>query len=241
MTRRQAAKIAGIGYLVLFFGGIFANFFVLEGLIESGDATATAANIRESEGLFRAGLAAFLVIFVLDVVIAWALHIIFKPTNRDLSLLTAWFRVVYTAFLGVAAIFLFLALEQVSGAGYLTAFDSAQLDAQAMSYLEAFNSAWLIGLLLFGIHLALLGHMIVSSGIANRALGYVLMLAGAGYVIDTVAHALLGNYNDYETLFLMIVAIPAVIGEFAFTLWLLFRAGNEPAGSKPSTEVEPAR
>jgi len=92
---------------------------------------------------------------------------------------------------------------------------------------EPGDATWLIGLLLFGVHLALLGSMILRSGSVNRALGYVLVLAGAGYMIDTLAYTLLANYDDYETLFLLIVAIPAVIGEFAMTLWLLFRAGRQ--------------
>lgn len=228
VSRRQAAKVAGIAYVGLFLLGMFANFFVLEGLIESGDAAATASNLRESEGLFRAGLVGFLVIFALDVAVAWALHLVFKPINRDLSLLAAWFRLAYTTLLGVAAVFLFLALDLVSGPDYLTAFDPSQLDAQAMSYLDVFATTWVIGLLLFGIHLVLLGSMILTSGTISRALGSLLVLAGAGYVIDTLAHALLGNYQDYETLFLVIVAAPAVIGELAFTFWLLFRAADEP-------------
>ena len=38
----------------------------------------------------------------------------------------------------LCTVFLFLALHQVTGADYLTAFDPAQLDAQAMSYLDGF-------------------------------------------------------------------------------------------------------
>ncbi len=229
MSTRKAALIAGAAYLGLFFLGVFANFFVLEGLVVAGDATATVANIRESESLFRAGLVGFLAIFVLDIVIAWALFVIFRPINRDFSLLTAWFRLVYTTMLGVATLFLFLTLEVASGAEYLTAFAPGQLDAQALMYLNAFNWTWLIGLMMFGIHLLLLGYMIVKSRSINPLLGYVVMVAGSAYVIDTLAHAMLGNYADYETLFLMIVAIPAVIGEFAMTLWLLFRAGKADA------------
>jgi hypothetical protein len=67
---RRAAKIAGVCYVLLFALGIFANFFVREGLIVSGDPQTTAANIVESEGLFRLGLVSFLVVFVLDVIVA---------------------------------------------------------------------------------------------------------------------------------------------------------------------------
>lgn len=226
MEPRQAAVVAGVSYLALFVVAIFANFFVLEGLVEPGDATATVANIRESEGLFRAGLISFLAIVILDIVIAWALHIIFKPINSDLSRLAAWFRVIYSTMLGVATLFFFLALEVINGANYLTAFTPDQLDTQALTYLEAFNFTWLIGLLVFGMHLLLLGYLLLTSGTIHRALGYIVMLAGTGYVVDTGAHALLGNYDDYETLFGLMVAIPSVVGELSVGLWLLFRAGK---------------
>ncbi len=226
---RQAAQIAGIGYVIIFVLAIFANFFVRTNLVDVNDAAATFANIAASEPLFRLGLVSFLIVFAVDVVIAWALYVVFKAAGRDISLLTAWFRLVYTTLLGVATIFFFVVLQLVSGAGYLSAFDQGQLDAQAMLALQAFNYAWLIGLFCFGLHLALLGFMILSSGIAPKWLGIVLALAGAAYVIDTLANALLSNYAEYETIFLTMVALPSVVAELAFTVWLLARAGRQPA------------
>lgn len=223
---RRAAKFAGASYVALFALGLFANFFVRESLIVTDDAAATAANIAESEGLFRLGLVSFLAIFVLDVVIAWALYIVFRDASRDLSLVTAWFRLVYTVFLGVAIVFFFQALQLLSGADFLTAFDSEQVNAQALVALDTFNSTWLIGLVGFGIHLIFLGYLIISSRSAPQALGYVLIAAGTAYVTDTVAHSLLSNYNEYETLFTTIVAVPAVVAEGWFGLWLLLRGGN---------------
>jgi hypothetical protein len=44
-----------------------------------------------------------------------------------------------------------------------------------------------------------------------------------------VAHALLSNYADFENLFLAIVAIPSILGELWFAVWLLMRGGKEPA------------
>jgi len=231
---RQAARIAGVGYLLLFVLAIFANFFVRERLIDPSDAAATFANIAESEFLFRSGVISFLIVFVLDVVIAWALYIVFKRVSRGVSLLTAWFRLVYTVFLGVAVIFLFLVLQMVGGAEYLAAFDAGQLDAQAMLLLDAFNYTWLIGLAVFGIHLMLVGYMMLASRIAPRILGIVLAVAGAAYVIDTTAISLLANYANYENVFLAIVAVPSVVAELAFAVWLLRGGGVQP-GSRPSS------
>ena len=229
---RTAAIIAGIGYVILFVFAVFANFVVREGLVVTDDAQATATNIAESEGLFRLGMASFLVILLVDVVVAWALYIVLRRADRDVSLVAAWFRLVYTVFLGVALIYFFQALQFLSGSGFLESFDTAQREAQALVALDTFNSAWLIGLAAFGVHLITLGGLILRSGAAPKALGWVLTVAGAAYVIDTVAHSLLGNYTDYETAFIIMVAVPSVIAEGWMGLWLLFRAGkgvNEPS------------
>jgi len=106
-TSRSAALVGGVGYLLLFVLALFANFFVLSGLVDDTSAAVTAANIAESQTLFRTGLLSFLAIFILDVVIAWALYVVFRPVSRQYSLLSAWFRLVYTVLLGVAVIFLF--------------------------------------------------------------------------------------------------------------------------------------
>jgi hypothetical protein len=227
ISTRRAAWIAGIGYLAIFVLAIFANFVVLGGLVEKGDAAATAMNIMESEGLFRAGLVAFTIVFVLDVIIAWALYIVFRNVSRDLSLLTAWLRLVYTVLLGVALIFSFTALQLLSGAEYLGVFGQGQVEAHALLAIDAFNYAWLIGLVGFGAHLILLGYLVLRSGYTARLLGYVLMVAGAAYITDTVAHALIANYSSVENVFLALVAIPSVVGELWLALWLLLKGGRK--------------
>jgi hypothetical protein len=226
MTPRQYALIAGVGYVVLFVLAIFANFFVREGLVVTGDAAQTAANILESEGLFRMGMVSFLVIFVVDVIVAWALYVLFKRVNEDVSLVTAWFRIVYTVFLGVAVIFFYQALQLLSGSEFLNVFDAGQLEAQALLAVDTFNSTWLVGLLVFGVHLILLGWLVVKST-APKLLGYVLIVAGLAYVADTLAHTVLDNYVDYENVFLAIVAIPSVIAEGWMGLWLLVKGGKK--------------
>lgn len=237
---RTAARVAGVGYVVLFVLGVFANFIVKEGLVVPGDAHATAAKIAESEGLFRLGMVAFLAIFFLDVFVAWALYIVFRSANRDLSLLTAWFRIVYTIFLGAALVHSFQALQLLRDSGPFTVIETSQRNAQALLALDSFESTWLIGLAAFGIHLILLGGLVLQSRYAAKALGYVLIVAGVAYLTDTLAHMALGNYNNYETLFITIVAIPAVVAEGWFGLWLLLRAAkvtHAPPGPDDSARL----
>ncbi|MDH3249903.1 MAG: DUF4386 domain-containing protein [Acidimicrobiia bacterium] len=228
VSPRRAARYSGIAYLALFVLAMFANFFVREGLVVSGDAAATFANIAGSQTLFRFGLVAFLAIFILDVGIAWGLRVVFERISRQVSLVAAWFRLTYTVFLGVAAIFFFLALELVSGAGHLASFAQAQLESQVLLAVNAFNYTWLIGLVAFGLHLGLIAYLMVRSGSMSRVLAVFLAAAGAAYVVDTTAFSLLPNYTDYAGAFLAMVAIPSVIGELAFTIWLLRGGFDRP-------------
>ncbi|MEZ5179882.1 MAG: DUF4386 family protein [Acidimicrobiales bacterium] len=121
---RRAALIAGVGYVALFVLAVFANFFVFEAMLVPGDATATAANIADAPGLFRLGVVAFLAIFVIDVVVAWALHLLFRADDHDLSLASAWLRLAYTLMLGVGVVFLAQALQLAGGSGFLAALDA---------------------------------------------------------------------------------------------------------------------
>lgn len=223
---RRASLVAGIGYLIIFLAAIFANFIVVEGMVVDGDAATTVSNISDNPGMFRLGLVAFLVVFIADVVVAWALWILFRGVNRELSRLAAWMRVVYTVFLGFGLIFFYAVLQLLSGASWLGAFDQGQIDGQVMLALQAFDAAWLIGLAAFGVHLILLGTLIVRSRVAPRVLGVLLGVAGAAYIIDTVAHGVIASYDDYANLFLAMVAIPSVVGELWFTVWLLVRGGR---------------
>ncbi|NNF56432.1 MAG: DUF4386 domain-containing protein, partial [Acidimicrobiales bacterium] len=140
ISPQRAALTAGIGYVLLFGLAIFANFFVREGLIVADDATATATNIAESNTLFRLGLVAFLAIFLIDIVVAWAIHIVFRKTHHDLSLVAAWSRLVYTVFLGVAVIFLFQALAFYDAIAVSDVIEIAERNAQALVGLELFNA-----------------------------------------------------------------------------------------------------
>lgn len=220
-SRRTAARIAGVSYVALFALAIFANFFVRERLVVGGDAESTFLNIAGSETLFRAGLLAFGIIFLLDVVVAGTLHAVFGSVSHHVSLVAAWFRLVYTAFLGVAAVFFFTALELVGGAEHLAAFTQRQLDGHLTMAVNAFNYTWLIGLAAFGVHLILVGYLMIRSGEVSRLLAATLVVAGMAYMVDTTAYTMLSNYSEFEGLLLAIVAIPSVVAEFAFAVWLL--------------------
>lgn len=220
-SARRAARIAGVSYLAIYALAIFANFMVVEAMVIPDDAAATVANITDSIGMFRLGLIAFLAVFLLDVVVSWALHVVFRQIDRDVSLVTAWFRLTYTVFLGAGLVYFFEVLQLLGNTDYAAALGAEQVNAQVMMSLNSFETTWLIGLAAFGIHLILLGSLAMRSGWVPRAMTWLLIAAGVAYVVDTAAHGVLSDYESYASLFLAIVAIPSMIGEGWLGLWLL--------------------
>ena len=223
ISPRRAALLAGIAYAVLFALALFANFAVREQMVDLDDAAATVDNITGSPTLFRLAMLAFLVVFVLDVAIAWLLHLVFRPYGERRSLLSAWFRLTYTVFLGVALVFLFAALRLVEVDGFSAAIDQESRDALALLALDAFNATWMVGLALFGLHLVVVARILWSSRIAPRWVAAAPAIAGAVYLIDSVGYTVLNDYAAYENVFAAIVVLPAIVTEGTLTVWLLRR------------------
>ena len=224
ITLRQAARIAGLAYLIfIFILGGFTNFIARQPLIVPGDAATTATNIMASESLFRMGIAGGAILLVADLVVAWALYIFLKPVNRSLSLLAGWFRLLFVAFSGIALLNLFRVLLLLSGADYLTVFETGQLQAQVMLLVGAHDYGINISYVFFGLNIFLLGYLIFKSDYVPRILGVLLIVASVGYQIDSFASFLSSDYADNEALFFVFVGGPAIIAEFSLTLWLLIK------------------
>lgn len=203
LSNRTLSLIAGTSYLIIFFSGIFANFFVIETIL-SDPLTA----VQQNNALLRAGILAFLITVVFDVVVAWALYLLFHW--HSLSQLSTLFRMMHAAIMAVAIYALPMALALSS-------------PEEILKQVQIFNTIWLIGLFFFGIHLILLANILSKP----KIIAFFLILAGIMYMLDTVAHFGLSNYQNYATLFLTLVAVPSILGEMSLSIWLLFKGGKE--------------
>jgi hypothetical protein len=217
----KIAVIAGILYLFLISSGIFAEFVVRSGLVVSGDAAATADNIRGNTGWFRLSVVGDLIMIICDITLALIFYVLFKPVNKALSLLAAFFRLIQASILGVNLLALFVVLGLLSGAGFLSVFNADQLDALALMFTGIHGIGYSIGLVFFAMSLFVLGILIYRSGYIPKILGIMLLVAAFGYLFDSFAQVLLQNYSDYETLFGIIVFAPAFIAELSLCVWLI--------------------
>ncbi len=231
------ARVAGFGYLIIIVTGIFAEFFVRSGLIVPGDAAATAANIVASEPLFRAGIASEFVMLTSDVLVAWALYVIFRDVSRSLALLAAFFRLAHAAVVGASLLNTYVPLLLLSDATYLAVFDGDQLGALALLFLDAHSYGYVVGLVFFAVHCLILGYLVIRSRYVPRVLGALLMVASLGYLIDGFGWTLVSNYAAYEGSLAPLLFGPAFLGEISFCLWLLVKGVDVEGGSRGLTPV----
>jgi hypothetical protein len=231
ISLRQAALASGLGLLVLAALAAIVNFGVLQKLIVADDAQTTAHTIAAAQGLFRLAIGGFFAVAILDVVVAWGLYFVFQPVNRSLSLLAALFRVVYATMLAIAVNNLLSALQLVGGADFLKAFGTDQVQAQMMVLLSAFQSGWDLALIVFGLHLFVLGILVFRSGKTGlRVLGILVIAAGLGYLVDGCGKVLVPNYN-------LTIAMYTFVGEPLLMVWLLWKGirGFTPKSTAQAT------
>jgi len=223
LSPRSAARIAGASLLAMAAIAILGTVGTQSPIV-AGDAGRTASNIMDGEFLFRLGVGGWLVIACLDVVVALALYVVLRPVSRSLSMLAAWFRLVYAAIFTVSISSLLLAVQLQGDAAY-TQLGTAQLNAQTMLALDAFKNGWALGLVLFGVSLGVLGYLVYVSGYIPKLLGIFLLVAAFGYVFANLGKIMFPAFGGTLD---AIAAGPAAIGEIAFAVWLLARAGRLP-------------
>lgn len=215
---KHIAKISGLAYLMIFLAGFYANFAVLESLIDSSKPSITTANFINNHSQFGNGLLGFVVMLFFDILLIWSLFGLTKSIGKNLSYIASFFRLLHALFFGVA-LFKLWEIYQLT----FNTSNTTILQNRVSELLLSFDTLWTVGLLFFGVHLIVLGYLAIKSNYIPKTLGVLLLLAAIGYIVDGTAKLFMPNYSDYKNLFEVIVIMPSVIGEFSFTVWLLIK------------------
>jgi len=217
------ARIGGVLYLIIIVLGLFGEAFVRDRLIVSGDATATAANIRSMESLWRFHIAAELFLLICAVVLLLILFVLLRPVSRDLALLAAFFNLVSIGLEGVITLHLLEVLFPLGNAGYLKAFAPEQLYAMASLSLKSHSNGFGFSLTFFGCFCLVIGYLIFRSGYLPKAIGVLMQIAGLSYLTNSFALVLAPKFADR---IFPVIAGPAFVGEASLCFWLLVKGVN---------------
>ncbi len=224
ISPRTLARIGGALYVFIIVTGVFGELFVRNGLIVTGDATATAANIAAHEGLWRLGVAGDLAMHIADLPLLLIIYLLVRPVSASLALLVVLFDAVQTAALVATKLQLMLPLFLASGASYLGAFEPAQLHALAYLSLRMDSHGFGFGLIDFGCGCLVLGYLIRRSDYLPKLIGIGMQIAGACYLVNSFALILAPKL---ASAMVPAILLPPFVAETSFALWLLFRGVDE--------------
>lgn len=225
LTSVKSIRITGLLYVLVIICAGFSQGYVRGTLIVPNDAVVTAHNILQNKGVFQLGLTTDLIAFLLDVVIAVMLYKIFKPFNKNLTMVSSALRL--TAHPAIGSLNLlnhYMALNVLQSEGLSNAFTINQLQEFSISFMQMHHYGYLIAGAFFGIHCLLLGVLIYKSNVFPKVFGGLLLGAASGYLIETFVNL---NTTDYEGYTAIIVGVAAVLGEFGLTLYMLVKGTTE--------------
>jgi Domain of unknown function (DUF4386) len=222
---KRLARIAGSLYLVVAVLGGFAELVVRDGIVEAGNAAATAESIRDSATLFRVGFAADLVQATFFLFTAMALYLLLRHVHELAARAMVVIVAVSVAIICLNLLNQYTALALATGEGSATAFGSAGSDALAGLFADMHTAGYLIAQIFFGLWLLPLGYLVLRSDAFPKALGFLLMLGCLGYLIDTFTWSLApGVAERIEWL----VVAPAAVGELWLVAYLLVKGVRVP-------------
>jgi hypothetical protein len=222
---KKLARVAGFLYLIMIIAGGFAEAFVREGLTVYSDAVATAQNILASEQMYRLGFVADLVTLISGTVLSLIFYILFKPVNKNLSLLALIFSIVAGAVMAINLLNQLAPLLLLHNTNYLKAFKIEQLQTLSLFFLNLQEQGYGISLLLFAFYFPIIGYLIYMSNFLPRVLGIIYAMAGFGYLINSLAMFLSPHLLAYIFPYDL---LPALIGEVSMCLWLIVKGVRVP-------------
>ena len=235
---KRLARIAGLLYLIVGIFGGFAIAYVTAKVYVPGDAATTAGNVLANAGLVRIGVIADLLQATVFVFLAMVLYVLLKDVHKHAARAMVILVAIATTIMCLNDVFQFAAVLVATDGSYVAAFGAAGANALVLLLLDMHHYGFLIAQIFFGLWLVPLGYLAHTSGMFPKALGVVLIVGGASYLVDMLAAFLVPNVSQQIHGFL---AIPPTIAEIWMLGYLLVKGVKLPAqGTLRQHNVVPA-
>ena len=179
---RLLARLAGVFFLLTIVGGVIAQGFISERLIDFRDATATANNILANRELFQIGFSIYLIEMACQVVTGLLMYRLLRPVNRTLALLMLLFEFTGIVIKTFARVFYITPLYVLDGGVALSGLDAEQLRSISLLLLKVNDYGAATAIAFFGFSTLLDGYLVFRSGFLPRWLGVLGMIAAFGWL-----------------------------------------------------------
>jgi len=216
---RLIARVTGLLYLLTILTGIFAQGFVSEKLVVSGDAAATATNILSHRSLFEWSFTVYMIEMACQIMTTALFYFLLRPVSRSIALVAAFLSLSGCTIKTFSRVFYIAPLFVLGRAQYLNVFNAEQLQGLALLFLKVNDRGAAMALAFFGFEALFNGYLVFRSTFLPRILGVFSMLGGLGWL--TFLYPPLG-YRVF-----LYVAAFALLGSAAMIFWLIVFGVNE--------------
>jgi hypothetical protein len=217
---KRLARIAGGLYLLVAIFSGFAFGYVLAKVYVPGDAATTAGNVVANSGLVRMGVVADLFQATAWVFLAMTLYILLKHVHQSAARAMVLLVTVGAAIVCLNDVFQVESVRVATDGSYVAALGAAGSSALVLLLLEIHHYGFLIAQIFFGLWLMPLGYLAYKSAMFPKALGVVLIVGGACYLVGLLAVFLAPDFALGEKINVF-VTIPSAIAEISMLLYLL--------------------
>lgn len=224
----KSAKIAAVAYLLAMTIVVVANFSISAKLNVPDNAAEAAKNILAHQSLFRLSLVCYLLYSVGTLVVLSALYVLLKPVDRTLSLIAAFWRLLYAIVWAYIVLNFFTALRLISGAGYLKVIEPDRLQALAKVFLSGFDGYY-VGLLFWSLASSACAWLFFKSRYIPRALSLFGIATSLWCVACTIIFLIFPNFANTVNLWWFDSGM--AIFEIVTSFWLLFKGIHVAAAS----------
>lgn len=214
MNQRLIALITGWAIVIMAIAAGFVFGYALPEFssIQTGDQI--QQQILSNRGFYLAMLAVLIFIQVLDLIVSYTFCKFFLNTHRNIASLSGALRFIYTFIFSCGTLYLIrnLTTDQVA-------------DEWMLSNFQSFHNIWTFGLIIFGIHILLLGYLMKLHERIHPILWTLALIAGCSYSL--VSGLKLVDFNPELTGNLeMILALPMTVGELGLAIWMIVKGGK---------------
>jgi hypothetical protein len=220
-SQRNAAKVAGVTFLLAIAIVTLANFGISFRLIIPGNAADTARNLVAHETLVRLNVACNLLYVVTILVLLAALYVILASVNQCLALIATLCRAVFAFMWCITALNTLAALRLLGNTAYLPVFVADQLQTLARLRLASSYDAYYVGLPFWGLASTICSYMWFKSRYIPRPLAIFGVVVSAWCVICGFSFIVFPRFDVAVNA--SYFDVPMVVFEMTLGLWLLVK------------------
>lgn len=213
ISPRNMARLTGLFYLITIVGGVVAQAFIADRMIDFTNAGITASNILANETLYRTGFTIFLIEMTAQTVVTVLFYYLLKPVSRSGALVATALGLTGCVIKTFARVLFLAPLWVLHHGSALTGYNPDQLNSLALAMLRINDEGAAVALAFFGPSTLITGWLMMKSTFFPKWLGVLGVVGGVMWMSF--------YYPSFGRSLFMVSALIGLVGSLATIGWLI--------------------